>query len=159
MLRKKRITPDAARIRMADLCARSEQCEADIRDKLRRQMLPQADIDDIVEFLIGNKFIDDTRFARSFANDKVRFAGWGKNKIRMALKAKRISSSVITGAIDEIDDEEYYRTLLKIATNKIMRLDIDEYEDRAKLYRYLLSRGFESSLVVHVLSDLKENNQ
>ena len=61
MINKKPASPEALKLKMADLCARSEQCEYDIREKLRRKMLPIADIDRIICFLIENRFIDDLR--------------------------------------------------------------------------------------------------
>ena len=80
---------------MADLCARSEQCEADIRQKLYRLGLSSGEVQQIVSQLIDEKFIDNARFARSFARDKCRFSCWGRHKIRLALAAKRLSDAEI----------------------------------------------------------------
>lgn len=147
MIRKRPVAPEAARLKMADLCARSEQCEWDIRQKLRKQGLNGADIEKILDFLIENKFIDDYRFARSFTNDKVRFSAWGRNKIRQALSLKRIPRSAITEALKEIDEKEYIKALQRAGISKAKNLNLYNYEDKAKLYRYLMSRGFESSLI------------
>ena len=57
------MTPDAAKLRMADLCARSEQCEADIRQKLYRLGLSSVEVQQIITQLIDEKFIDNARFA------------------------------------------------------------------------------------------------
>ncbi|MBD5197383.1 MAG: RecX family transcriptional regulator [Bacteroidales bacterium] len=153
---KKPITPEAARLKMADLCARSERCEAEIREKLRKQGLPYSEIDKILEFLINNKFIDNARFARSFTNDKVRFAGWGRNKIRQALALKRIPSAAIAEALSQIDEKEYIRSLQRAGTIKARSLDLEEYDDRARLYRYLITRGYESGLVSKLISFLRK---
>ncbi len=147
MIKKKTANPDTLRLKMADLCARSEQCEYEIREKLRKQMLPSSEIEKILSFLIKERFIDNSRYAHSFTNDKVRFSGWGRNKIRQALALRRIPSQMISEALSEIDQEEYNSALFKAANAKAKNLDLEEYDDRARLYRHLLSRGYESSLI------------
>lgn len=156
MINRKPANPEALRLKMADLCARSEQCEHEIREKLRKKMLPPAEIDKIIDFLIDGKFIDNSRYARSFTNDKVRFSGWGRNKIRMALAYKGIPSSFISEALEGIDEKEYRTSLMKVSTTKAKNLDLNEYDDRAKLYRHLISRGYESSLATKVIAHLKK---
>lgn len=141
---------------MADLCARSEQCEFDIREKLRRKLLSTDDIDNIVNFLKERKFIDNLRFAKSFTNDKVRFAGWGRNKIRMALRMKRVSSDIIDEVFENMDLKEYAYALMRIAKSKAKELDLDNYDQTMKLYRHLYSRGYESSLISKAIRKLKE---
>ena len=157
--RKKPITPEAARLKMADLCARSEQCEFEIREKLRKQGLPSAEADKIITFLIENKFIDNDRYSRSFTNDKVRFSSWGRNKIRQALALKRIPSSAISEALNEIDEKEYHKAIQRAGTAKAKNLDLEDYDDRLKLYRHLMSRGFESSLISKLIAYLRKRNQ
>lgn len=146
MRAKKTVTKEEMLLKMADLCARSEQCAFDIATKLRLKGLSASDISDVISSLTERKFIDDYRFARSFARDKVRFSAWGRRKIRLALAAKRIPSSVISDALLEIDDADYRDALSRCARSKAASLDLSNYEDRLRLYRYLASRGFESEL-------------
>lgn len=143
---KKPITKEEALLRMAGLCARSEQCSFDIAKKLQSKGLARDDIRYIIEELISRKFIDHHRFARSFARDKVRFSAWGLLKIRAALLARRIPDSVISEAFAEIDPEDYADAVSRAARAKAMSLDLTVYDDRLKLYRHLMSRGFESSV-------------
>lgn len=145
--RKKSPDPEAVLKRLAGLCARSEQCSFDISNKLYRSRLSREERDKILDYLVSNRFVDDTRFARAFANYKVRFSSWGKHKIRLALAAKRIPSSLISEALDNIDPQEYVDALKKLITAKKRELDLSDREQRAKLYRQLLSRGFESDLI------------
>lgn len=147
MIRKRQLTYEKALERMTSLCARAEHCEWEIRDKLRRAALPSSDIERVIEYLVIHRFVDDSRYARAFAADKVRFAGYGRLKIRMALAAKRVASPLIAEALQSIDDGEYSAALLKMARSHAASLDLDDYEDRARLYRRLVSRGYESSLV------------
>ena len=159
MIPKKPANPDALRLKMADLCARSEQCEFEIREKLRRKALSTNEINKIIEFLVERKFIDNERYARSFTNDKVRFAGWGRNKIRQALAMKRIPEQYVTDALKQIDTDEYNNSLFRAASAKARYLNLTVNDDRAKLYRHLLSRGYESSFSLQAISALRKLSQ
>lgn len=159
MNRKKSIDPEKARLKMADLCARSEQCEHDIREKLKRSKLSYQDIEDIISFLTERHFIDNARFAKSFTNDKVRFSGWGRNKIRMALRMKKISSDDINFAFENIDESEYNQSLARVAKYKCKDIDLSDYDQRNKLFRYLLSKGFESAKISKIISALRDKNE
>ncbi len=143
----KTVPPDPEKLlqRMAALCARSEQCRSDIDRKLRRAGLSDTDSRKLTDRLAADRFIDDRRFAGSFARDKVRFSGWGKLKIRMALAAKRIDSDIIAEALDSIPAEDYRKALVSAATIKARTLDLADYSDRGRLLRHLATRGFEPS--------------
>ncbi|MBD5184066.1 MAG: RecX family transcriptional regulator [Bacteroidales bacterium] len=154
MIRKKPITKEAALLKMADLCARGEHCAFEIREKLRKMQLAASDANEIVEYLEENRYIDDSRFARAFARDKVKFSGWGKNKIRMALAMKRIPSAEISSALEEIDPEEYMAVAVNAAKAKARNLDLSDYNDKGKLYRHLASRGFEGSVISKAIQSI-----
>lgn len=149
--RKKPADPEALLKRMAGLCAKSEQCTFDINMKLYKAGLPKEKREEIVAYLTANRYLDDERFARSFASYKVRFSAWGHRKIKMALAAKKIPSDYISGAIEAIDDNEYQQALKRVIEAKKRDLDISDREQRAKLYRHLLARGFESDIIIRNL--------
>ena len=153
---RKPITPEAALIRMADLCARSEQCSADIEGKLLRLGLSRAQAQKIVGELRDGRFIDDGRYARAFIEDKVRFNGWGPLKIRAALAAKRLSGTQVEEAIGEVEEEAFLQAAMEAGKVKVRTLDLTVPEDRMKLTRFLASRGFTSSQVSAVVRKLKE---
>lgn len=116
--------------------------------------LAASDANEIVEYLEENRYIDDSRFARAFARDKVKFSGWGKNKIRMALAMKRIPSAEISSALEEIDPEEYMAVAVNAAKAKARNLDLSDYDDKGKLYRHLASRGFEGSVISKAIQSI-----
>lgn len=140
----KPLTREQALVQMADLCARSEQSEFDIERKLRMRGLPSAEIESVLTELKRRNFLNAERYAGSFARDKVKFARWGKMKIRAALMGKRVQSYVIAEALSSIDDDEYFEAALHLAQTKSKSLDLSEYDDRIRLLRHLASRGFES---------------
>lgn len=150
----KKPEPEKLRLKMAGLCARSEQCTFDIALKLRRHGLTIAQTNEILAFLRDGRFLDDRRYAAAFAADKVRFSAWGRLKIRMGLRAKRIPDSIIAEAIEKIDEEDYANALMRAARAKAASLTLTDPADKRKLYLHLASRGFESSLIADAVRRL-----
>lgn len=161
MSERKPLTYEAALSRMASLCSRSEMCESEIRIKLHRAGMSAEETERVIDYLVERGFVDNARYARAFAADKSRFAGWGRNKIRMGLIAKHIDYPDISAALESIDHPRYAETLLKMARARSSGLDLSDRNDRAKLYRRLLSRGYESALVLsaieHVAKEAEED--
>lgn len=145
---KRQPTADEMLLRMAGLCASSEHCPADIRDKILKQGFPSDIADKIIDYLIRNKYIDESRYARAFASDKVRFSGWGRVKVKMHLKSKRLPDSSINEGLKGVGEDDYIESLRKVLSAKARTLDLSEVKDRQKLYRHLASRGFESNIII-----------
>lgn len=150
---KREITYEKMLLRLAGLCAGSEQCSADMRGKALKAGLSASDADRIVEYLVGNRYVDDARFARAYASDKVRFCGWGRMKIRMGLRGKGVSDAEISDALAAIEASEYSEALAKALAAKARSLDLSDVKDRRSLYRHLASRGFESGLIVAAIRE------
>lgn len=157
MKNKKSVTKEAALTRMADLCARSEQCRYDVARKLSVMGLTGCQVEEILTYLKDNRFVDDARYAGSFARDKCRFSGWGRYKIRVALMAKHIPAGIISDALESIDQQDYTSALRRVAESKARSLDLwgeERRENRMKLYRHILSRGFESDAAQKIIRDI-----
>ena len=159
---KKAADPEKVRLRMADLCARSEQCEYDIMQKLIRARLSPPQRDDIMTFLKKERFIDNARYARAYTSDKCRFSAWGPYKIRAALSAKRISPQDIRSALSSIDEEEWMEAASRACHSKGSKMELngeDGKENRVKLYRFMINRGFESAVAVKSIRKLAESQK
>lgn len=146
------IPPEKALIRCEELCARAERCEHELREKMRAWRIDTRDIDAIINSLVTRRFLDDCRYARAFVRDKYRFARWGRRKIAMALKQKRIDSDTIDEALEEINQEEYTAVLRSLLKAKAAHMERPlSYEDRMKLFRFAVARGFETQLISSML--------
>ena len=75
-------------VALALLCAKGEHCAADIREKLRLWGIGENDADTIVEKLLNQGFINETRYAKAYIHDKYRFAKWGRIKIEQGLRQR-----------------------------------------------------------------------
>ncbi|MDE7154311.1 MAG: RecX family transcriptional regulator [Muribaculaceae bacterium] len=153
-LRQKTVTPQQALVRLETLCAASEQCSHELLVKLTRWGISASDSKSILESLTRRKFLSDKRFAVAYVRDKYRFGKWGRRKIALGLAQKRIDRNTITEALDSIDDEEYNNILRAIMRSRARTIkEGNSYEGRNKLYRAMLSRGYESSLIASIIKD------
>lgn len=158
----KPVTKEKALERMTSLCSRSEQCESDINRKLINWGLGAADRQEIITYLKENRFVDDARFARSYANDKSRFSHWGPYKIKIELVNRRIKASVINAALKAVPQQVWKDSLLKVALNKAKTLDLtgeDSFNESHKLFRYIVSRGFPSAVASKAVKIMKRRQE
>lgn len=152
-MQRKTVTPENAIVRLESQCARAEHCTGEIMAKLRTWGITGAEADRIVNHLTTNRFVDDLRFAKSFVRDRYRFAGYGRRKIALLLMTKHLERDIIDEAMDEIDEEVYGDILRHIIARKAKGLDLELFEDRNKLYRYIVGRGFETSLASRAIKE------
>lgn len=148
-LPRKIVTPEKALARLEELCVRGERCEGELRAKLRTWQIASADADSIIDSLRQRRFFDDARFAHAFVADKVRFARWGRIKIAMALRAKRVDHDIASDALAEIDERIYAEALEAVIAAAVRRIGDDAahtYEGRTRVFRAVVSRGFESDI-------------
>ncbi|MDO5606910.1 MAG: regulatory protein RecX [Capnocytophaga sp.] len=148
-------TVDEAKLRLEAYCAYQERCHKEVTNKLRQMgMIPLA-VDAIVAHLIEHNFLNETRFAKSFARGKFRQKKWGKNRIRQELKWREISAVNIRLALSEIDEAEYNETFHALAEKRASQiLETNTLKAKKKLADYLLYRGWESQWVYEKIADL-----
>lgn len=102
----------------------------------------------ILDHLTNHRFIDEERFCRAFAKDKIRYNKWGRRKVEQALLLKRIPIDIQRKVLGEIDEQEYLDVLLPLLASK--RKDIqgkNAYERNGKLMRFALQRGFTMDII------------
>lgn|SRR5690606_15623465 len=150
---KKKYTPKQAKLKMESFCAYQERAQQEVRDKLYTWGLHSEDVENIIAELITENFLNEERFAKAFVRGKFRIKKWGKVKIIQHLKAKRISSPLIKIALREIDLDEYEENLDTLIQKKIgSQADSLSLSEKAKLMRYLQSKGYENDLIFQRLN-------
>jgi len=138
------------------LCSRREYCISEVMDKLHSWGTDADDNARIIELLIKENFINEERYALGFVKDKFNYNKWGRLKIKAHLRAKNIPAELINQALDSIDNEIYMKVLGDlVSTHRRSVKAKNQYELKAKLLRYGLSKGFESSLLYDLLNDLE----
>ena len=133
---------------LAALCAQGEHCQWEMTEKMRRWELPEEAQARIMARLVGERFVDDERYARALIKDKVRYNKWGRRKVEQALWQKHIDEDIRRRTLDEVDDEEYLTVLRPLLKQKrrTTRAESD-YELNRKLVRFALGRGFTFDII------------
>jgi regulatory protein len=153
---KKKLTPQQALIKAQMSCAYQERCQQEMRDKLYEWGLYSADVENIIANLVTDNFLNEERFAKSFAGGKFRIKKWGRVKIKIELKKRRISDYCIRKGLEEIDDKSYIAVLKTIIEKRLKenskgKIHIRNY----KAAQYALSRGFENDLIWETIKELE----
>lgn len=150
----KPLSENEALLRLTALCAGSEQCEWNIRQKMQRWGLPNDVQDRIVDRLYDERYIDEERFANAYARDKMRYNHWGRQKIEQMLRLLRLSNTAIRQALEALPEDEYQQILHNIIAAKARSIKAEsDYERNGKLIRFALGRGFEMQAIREALPD------
>ena len=152
MVAKKPITVDEAYNRVASQCVIREYCRADWYRKLLTAGLTQQQVEEVLDRLEDDKFIDEERYCRSFVHDKLFYDRWGRIKITYSLRQKAIANEHIEAALATINEEEYMEILKEVIRQKRRSTKAEnDYELRQKLARFAAGRGFEPGLIFKLL--------
>lgn len=133
-------------------CAFQERCHKEVRYKLIEHAIYGDLLEEIISDLISNNFLDEERFARTFARGKFRMKQWGRNKIKQELKIRDVSSYSIKAAMTEIDTKEYIEVLVNLISKKERTTTFkNQFDKKKKLTDYALSKGYEYELIAEII--------
>lgn len=151
---KKYTSKADALVKLQRYCAYQDRCHQEVRSKLIELGCYGQDLEDVMASLIEEKFLDEERFARSFARGKFRMKQWGRNRIRQELKMRHISDYCIRKAMEEINEADYLKTLREVLEKRASQIgESSDFERKGKLAQYAMSRGFESEMVWELLKE------
>jgi regulatory protein len=137
-------------------CAYQERCHEEVIAKLRTMKLTPNEIDEIIVSLIENNYLNESRFACSFARGKHRIKFWGKIRIVNELKFRNISTYNINLGLKEISTEEYLTTFDTLSQKNWESItENNSLKKRKKFCDFLLRKGFESNLVYEKMKELE----
>ena len=149
-----KLTADQVLDKMAKYCAYQERSVKEVTDKLKTFEISEKEREEIIHYLIDNKFVNDERFARAFVRGKINQSGWGVNKIRFHLIQKGVSKDIIDEALQSFDVEAYRQRLIDILKVKSKTVKAaNDFERNRKLAAYAIQRGFEAGLVWEVIQN------
>lgn len=126
-----------------------DRSEYDIRRKLLGNGYTEEMINPAIEELKEYGYIDDRRYALSYAQSLIDGRHAGMALIRQKLTAKGISRDVIDSISEELEFDESEQIEAALLKKNYTRQDIQDadYDTKRKLYGYLLRKGFSSSAI------------
>lgn len=133
---------------MERYCAYQDRCHKEVVEKLIGMGMIRVAIDEILGKLIADGYLNEERFARSFARGKHRTKGWGIPRITSELKMRGISAANLKAALSEIKEEDYSDNFNEIAQKKWDTIrESDILKKKKKVFDFLIRKGYESHLV------------
>ena len=127
----------------------------ELRDYLKNKEEDTIIIEEVIDKLIDNKYLDDDRFTKAFIKDKLNFTNWGDYKIKNELKRLGVNEEIIYNNMTSIDDNIYYERI-----NKIIDKDISTNKKysgiklKNKIYNHLLTLGYSKEKVISIINNL-----
>ncbi|TCD26156.1 RecX family transcriptional regulator [Pedobacter psychrodurus] len=141
-----------AQVKAEHFCVYQERSQKEVRYKLVEWGMRGDELEEIISELILNNFLNEERFAKSYASGKFNIKHWGRVKIKQGLKLKGVPDKILQKAIYSINDDDYLQTIEKLASKKASTLnENDPFKRKNKLMSYLQAKGFETDLILLVL--------
>jgi len=165
MLSKKPRLLDAAHLwdyALKSLAGRAHST-GELREKLRRRAERAADVDDVLARLKDNGYLDDRRFAESFAAARLSGEKFGRTRVLQDLRQRRVAPSLAERTVREVYQdvneealiEDWIRRKYRTAPREAL---FQEDKDLAAAYRRLLRAGFRTGDIIRVLKRFAKNS-
>ena len=136
--------------RAAKLLAAKQRSVEELREKLLTgRGATKAMVDEVIARLSEYGYLDDAKFAQSYASLRLRERPIGRRRLERDLWLKKVDKKTAETALDEVFDATPESDLIDRAIAKRVRLrgKPKTREDAKKLFDHLLRQGFEFELV------------
>ncbi|MFN4233761.1 MAG: regulatory protein RecX [Bacteroidia bacterium] len=136
-------------------CAYQERCQQEVRNKLNEWGLYGDEAEEVIAALISDNFLNEERFAMAYVSGKFRIKKWGRVRLKLELKSRKISEYCIKKALAQISSDEYEKTIKELIEKK--KKDIKDklpFMRKHKMMKYIVSKGFEQDIVQSILDEM-----
>jgi regulatory protein len=154
MQKKTSFSLQEAQKKLEHYCAYQERCHWEVEQKLKQMgMIPSAQ-ELIITKLIEENYLNESRFAQSFARGKFRIKKWGKQRIVRELKARKMSAYNIKLALKEISDSDYQSTFFSLFEKRKEAVSHELIPiQKKKILAFMVYRGWETHLIYTALNE------
>ena len=153
--KKKSFTVDEIKRKLENYCVYQDRCHKEVEQKMWEfHLIPEAR-ELILLSLMKDNFLNEERFAKSYARGKFRIKSWGKQRIVRELKFRDISAYNVKTALKEIKETDYLETIYRITENRNEVIsEPNIYKRKKKLVDFLMRKGFENDLIFKVVGEI-----
>ena len=149
-------TVDEIEFKLKQYCSYQERCHNEVEKKLKSFDVISEVKEQIIFNLINENYLNETRFCKSFVRGKFKIKNWGKRKITIELKSRKISSYNINEGLKEINEIDYLNKLENLFNKKLASLDhLSLINKKKKILSFLLYRGWETNLIYEKINQIK----
>ena len=157
-MKQKSYTFSEIKQKIANYCVYQDRCHQEVEQKMWDFLLIPEAKEEIVLYLMKENYLNEERFTRSYIRGKFYIKSWGRNKIKNHLKFKGINDKLINLSFNEIDDDDYEKTLEKLYLDYFSKIKgLKTYQKNSKTIKYLLGKGFEYEKITPIIKNLSIN--
>lgn len=128
--------------------------EGELRRKLDLKEFPREVIDDTIDRLRREKWVDDDRFTAAYVRMRIR-KGIGRLRIKRELVQAGVDSGTVAKALDLPEHDEHAAAVASARKRlAVLRRRDDDAAIRQKLAAYLFRQGYDSSLAMDVVREV-----
>ena len=135
-------------------CLYQDRCVMEVKNKLYSFKVSSQLVENIVEYLIDNDYLNEERYTKMFIQGKLRIKKWGRIKLKYELRSKGIDIKTINEHINQINEEDYINYFNEFSTSKIKFLKGTKDQKKRSFINYFTYRGWENDLIYQKLRDI-----
>ena len=143
------------------LLGRRMHSASELRRKLWNKDYEQKLIDEVIDDLKTNSYLDDEGFIREFVAEKTKSKSWSTKKVKAELLKRGIDNKLIDEMLKGKQGDSEIENATKLAKKKydqLIKKKLEPKELRNKLSVFLFSKGFDYDLIREVTDKLIKNN-
>jgi len=149
-------TVNEIEFKLKQYCSYQDRCHNEVEKKLKTFDVISEVKEQIISNLISENYLNETRFCKSFVRGKFKIKNWGKRKITLELKNRKVSNYNLKEGLKEINEIDYLDKLETLFNKKLASLDhLSLINKKKKILSFLLYRGWETNLIYEKLNQIK----
>lgn len=125
----------------------------EIRKKLRIRKVDDEIIDKVLDYLSKEKLLDDKKAIQQYVTEMIS-KNFGPVKIKNELQKRGIQKDLINSLMNSMDESIFRTSAKKILEKYLMNKKVLTKNDLPKIYRYLLSKGFNYEIINKLFEDI-----
>lgn len=131
----------------------------EIKDYLNKKNFNTKLIDEVLDRLNKEGYLNEEKYIDAFVNDKVNLTNWGPYKIKKSLLDLELDETLINNKLNTINENIWNGKIEKIINKKLNSLkNKSNYMIKNKLKIDLYNLGYNNNLIEENLNNLNLNN-
>jgi regulatory protein len=136
--------------------------ENELRLKLKQKKYDENIIDEIIEYLKENEYLNDLEFANVFSSENIRNKFWGKNKVKAELMRRGINNEIILQVLlEKFPEGNDLNNAIELAQKKYLLLskrNLGQKKIKEKMISFLFSKGYDYEVIKKAVEQIIKND-
>jgi len=126
--------------------SRRDRTEAELRRHLAAKDIGEPEADAAIVEVVRMGYLDDARYARTFAEDRRNLDGWGAERIERRLLALGVDREHVAAALGDRDGAEELDAALELLRRRFRDGILAGERERERALGMLVRKGYELEL-------------